>query len=63
MLVFFDVTSLFPSIPLDKVVINLEKWLSSIYFSKFEISENLQNFASFITLSNLERIFIFKIMV
>ena len=38
-LVSFDVTSLFPSIPLDKVVINLEKWLSSLYFSKFEISE------------------------
>ena len=37
-LVSFDVSSLFPSIPLYKVVINLEKWLSSLYFRKFEIS-------------------------
>ena len=58
-------TSLFPSILLEKLVINLEKWLSSLYFSKFEISEYvaLTKLASFITLSNLERIFIFKIMV
>jgi Reverse transcriptase (RNA-dependent DNA polymerase). len=39
MLVSFDVISLFPSIPLEKVLISLEKWLTSLTFSKFETSE------------------------
>ena len=42
LLVSFDVTSFFPSIPLEKVLISLEKWLTSLSFSKFEISEYVQ---------------------
>ena len=64
-LMLFDVRSLFPSVQLDNMLINLEKWLTSLSFSKFEISEYVQllNFTSFIMPSNLERIFIYKIMV
>jgi hypothetical protein len=61
-LVSFDVTSLFRSIPLEKVLISPEKWLEPLSFSKFGISE-LTNFASFIMPSNLERMFTYKIMV
>ena len=42
-LAFFDVTSLFPTIQPDKVLINLENGLHhSLSFSKFEISEYVQ---------------------
>ena len=63
-LVSFDVTPFIPSMPLEKMLISLEKWLTSVSFSKFEISEyvHLIKLCIFHNAFKLEIVFIYKIM-